>query len=194
MTDGPVDDSALVSRMAAGDERALGALYDRWEGAVRATALRIVPDGSEADDVVETVFWQAWRQAGRYDGGRGGVGSWLLTIARSRSLDARRAIDRRREDHDLETGDDAGAEAFTASDVDPLAAAELAERATAVRIAVAALPPDQREALELGYFSGLSHSEIAERTGEPLGTIKTRLRLAIGKLRTALEPRHGGRP
>jgi RNA polymerase sigma-70 factor (ECF subfamily) len=185
------DDALLVARMASGDERALAALYDRWETAVRAAAMRIVPDGAEADDVVEAVFWQAWRQAERFDGTRGGVGTWLLTIARSRALDARRALGRRREDGEVESLDETDAAAVQLASPDPLDATAFDERARAVRDAVRQLPVDQRTALELGYFEGLSQSEIAERTGEPLGTIKTRMRLALKKLRSALGPLHG---
>src|SRR5919204_2596149 len=92
------NDGGLLERMSAGDEQALGALYDRWSSAVYALALRIAGDRDEADDVVEETFWQAWRQAARYEGGRGSVSTWLLTIARSRAVDRIRAVRRRREE------------------------------------------------------------------------------------------------
>jgi RNA polymerase sigma-70 factor (ECF subfamily) len=180
------DDGTLVARLGAGDEQALGTLYDRWQGAVRAMALRIVQDASESDDVVEEVFWQAWRQAGRFDGARGGVSTWLLTIARSRSLDRLRALKRSREDAGLEGADEQQEESAWSTPSNPGALTELNEQGRLIRAALAELPDEQRIALQLGYFEGLSQTEIAERTGLPLGTVKTRMRLALRKLREKL--------
>ena len=182
----PADDAALVARMRDGDERALGELYDRWEDAVRVCALNIVDEGAEAEDVVEDVFWQAWRQSARFDANRGSVGAWLLTIARSRALDRARARRRTRETSGLEELDRSGAEAAVSTSTDPLADAERGERSRMVRDALRDLPAEQRESLELAYFEGLSQTEIAERTGYPLGTVKTRMRLAMQKLRDSL--------
>lgn len=181
----PSDDAALVARMRAGDERALGELYDRWEDAVRVCALSIVDEAAEAEDVVEDVFWQAWRQSGRFDPERGSVSAWLLTIARSRALDRARARRRSRETSGLEELEHSGAEAMVAQG-DPLMDAERGERSRMVRRALHDLPAEQRESLELAYFEGLSQTEIAERTGNPLGTVKTRMRLAMQKLRESL--------
>jgi RNA polymerase sigma-70 factor (ECF subfamily) len=154
---------------------------------VRAVALRIVQDVMDADDVVEEVFWQAWRNADRFDASRGGGGTWLLTIARSRSLDRLRSIRRSREDTGLEgMEDDSSGASLAVEAPDPMAAADLSERGMIVREALASLPIEQREALELAYFDGLSQSEIAERTGQPLGTVKTRMRLALRKLKDRL--------
>jgi RNA polymerase sigma-70 factor (ECF subfamily) len=182
----PSDDAALVTRMQAGDERALGELYDRWEDAVRVCALNVVGDAAEAEDVVEDVFWQAWRQSGRFDASRGTVSAWLLTIARSRSLDRARARKRSRETSALEELEQSGSEAAIAPNGNPLADAERGERSRLLRNALRDLPNEQRESLELAYFEGLSQTEIAERTGNPLGTIKTRMRLAMQKLRDSL--------
>lgn len=186
---GDAGDAALVARMAGGDEQALGALYDRWSPVVQSLVQYIVRDPAEAEDVVEETFWQAWRQAGRYQAARGGVSTWLLTIARSRALDRLRALRRRRAElvplADL--ADVVASEAPT-----PAAASELRERAAMVAGALRELPAEQRQALELAYFSGLSQSEIAERTGQPLGTIKTRMRLAMQKLRGRLAVLRGG--
>jgi RNA polymerase sigma-70 factor, ECF subfamily len=178
------EDDALVQRMAAGDEQALGALYDRWVDVVHAVVARVLRTPDDVEDVVEETFWQAWRQAERFDRARGSVQTWLLTIARSRSLDRIRTLRRRREEP-LE-GDEGQVVAQQVATSDPGLDAEAAERRRIVTSALAALPPEQREALELGYYGGLSQSEIAERTGQPLGTVKTRMRLAMQKLRSQL--------
>ena len=181
-------DAALVARMGAGDERALGALYDRWSPTIQSLVQHILRDAGEAEDVVEETFWQAWRQAGRYEAARGGVSTWLLTIARSRALDRLRSLRRQREETVPlgEAADGVASEAPT-----PAGAAELRERAALVAGALRELPAEQRQALELAYYSGLSQSEIAERTGQPLGTIKTRMRLAMQKLRGRLAALRG---
>jgi RNA polymerase sigma-70 factor (ECF subfamily) len=182
------DDVAIMRRMAQGDDRALGSLYDHWHSLVYAVVLRIVRQQKDVEDVVEETFWQAWRQAGRYDPSRGSVATWLLTIARSRALDRVRALKRLREES-LES-ERAEEVAQQVSDSDPGRDAEAAERRKIVVSALAQLPTEQREALVLGYFGGLSQSEIAEQTGQPLGTIKTRIRLAMQKLRSSLQILH----
>jgi RNA polymerase sigma-70 factor (ECF subfamily) len=185
-------DYELVRRMQAGDERALNAFYERWFPIVNAVVTRILKSADDVEDVVEEAFWQVWRQADRFTTERGSVQTWLLTIARSRALDRLRARRRLREDSidDTAGGTDqtgtAAEAAVVRSASDPLLDVEHAERRTLVLAALAELPRDQREALELGYFGGLSQSEIAERTGQPLGTIKTRMRLAMQKLRERL--------
>ena len=179
------DDVALVHRMGEGDEQALGLFYDRWHSLVHAIVLRIVLRRDDAEDVVEEAFWQAWRQARRYEPSRGAVQTWLLTIARSRALDRARSLRRLREDS---MENDAGEIVVQrATEGDPSMDAESAERRAIVKKALWELPTEQRETLELGYFGGLSQSEIAERTGLPLGTVKTRMRLALQKLRGLLQ-------
>jgi RNA polymerase sigma-70 factor (ECF subfamily) len=188
-TDVDAFDRALVRRMQSGDQGALGDFYDRWFPVVNGLVSRMVQSPSDAEDVVEEAFWQAWRQAGRFDAERGSVQTWLLTIARSRALDRLRSLKRHREqsiDEVVSSSVVAGDSPLTASAPDPLLAAELEERGVRVRAALAELPREQREALELGYFGGLSQSEIAERTGQPLGTVKTRMRLALIKMRDRL--------
>lgn len=179
------DDATLLRRMAEGDEQALGAFYDRWIALVHSVVLRILRQRDDVEDTVEEVFWQAWRQAGRYEASRGAVQTWLLTIARSRALDRVRALKRLREEP-LE-GDSGEMVAQLATEGDASMDAEAAERRGIVIAALAELPAEQREALELGYFGGLSQSEIAERLGQPLGTIKTRMRLAMQKLKGRLQ-------
>jgi RNA polymerase sigma-70 factor (ECF subfamily) len=179
-----LDDATLLRRMAEGDEQALGVLYDRWNALVHGVVARMLRQPDDVEDVVEEAFWQAWRQASRFDPTRGAVQTWLLTIARSRALDRVRSLRRRREDP-LD-GEDGQAVAQQTVEGDPGLDAEASERHTIVVAALADLPKEQREALELGYFGGLSQSEIAERTGQPLGTVKTRMRLAMQKLRGRL--------
>lgn len=176
-------DAAIISRMATRDESALGALYDRWADAVSALVVRIVRDESEAEEVVEAVFWQAWQQAERYSIERGAPGAWLLSMARSRSLDRLRALRRRR---DEQPADDSIFDNQPAVG-DPLSDLDASERAARVVAALQMLPDEQREVLELAYFEGLSQTEIAERLAQPLGTIKTRARLGLRKLRDRLE-------
>jgi RNA polymerase sigma-70 factor (ECF subfamily) len=182
---GVPDDAELLRQMAAGNEQALGAFYDRWHPLVHAVVLRVLPSAGDVEDIVEETFWQAWRQAARYEAARGAVQTWILTIARSRALDRVRLTSRRREEP---IEGESGAQVLQlATESDPSMDAESAERRVLVVAAMADLPGEQREVLELGYFSGLSQSEIAERTGQPLGTIKTRTRLAMQKLRGSLQ-------
>lgn len=179
-------DRALLRRMADGDESALAALYDGWAERVHSFAFWILKDPDEAEDVVEETFWQAWRTASRYDGQRGSGSTWLMMIARSRALDRLRARRRwadwsadRSNTGTLGEGRSAAAEV-------PDVQSEKSERQSAVVAAMLTLPPEQREALEMAFFGGLSHSEIAARVAEPLGTVKTRIRLAMQKLRPRL--------
>jgi RNA polymerase sigma-70 factor (ECF subfamily) len=193
-------DLELVRRMQARDERALGAFYDRWFPIVNGLVTRILKSADDVEDVVEETFWQVWRQADRFTADRGSVQTWLLTMARSRALDRLRATRRLREDSiDQSAEDDQGAggraaQALLRAPSDPSLDAEHSETRTLVVAALAELPREQREALELGYFGGLSQSEIAERTGQPLGTVKTRMRLAMLKLRERLSPLREGAP
>jgi RNA polymerase sigma-70 factor (ECF subfamily) len=185
--------------MAAGDERALGALYDRWATTVHTLAYYLLGQADEAEDAVEETFWQAWREAGKYDASRGAVSTWLSTIGRSRALDRQRAR-RRRNEEPLESASSTSAEDSSARAdspapaVDPQHEAEQTERARDIAVALAKLPAEQREVIELAYFGGLSQSEIASRTALPLGTVKTRARLALEKLRAPLaQHREGAR-
>lgn len=178
-------DASLVRRMAAGDEAALGTLYDRWHAQLFSLALHLLGDQDEAEEVVEETFWQAWRQSARYAGERGTVGSWLTIIARSRALDRLRARNRMRAAHDASVLADPLA-ACEASACDPLREIVANETRAAVRRALAAIPHEQRRTLEMAYFGGMSQSEIARATGEPLGTVKTRTRLGLQRLRRLL--------
>jgi RNA polymerase sigma-70 factor, ECF subfamily len=185
-------DAELIRRMQSGDERALGAFYDRWFPIVNGLVARMLKSADDVEDAVEETFWQVWRQADRFAEARGSVQTWILTIARSRALDRLRATRRRREESiDDDAGERLASSAeptFVRAAADPSLAVEHKERRQIIMAALADLPREQREALELGYFGGLSQSEIAEQTGEPLGTIKTRMRLAMQKLRDRLSP------
>jgi RNA polymerase sigma-70 factor (ECF subfamily) len=177
------EDAALIRRMVDADETALGALYDRWVRSLYSLVLHLLRDPDEAEDVVEETFWQAWRKADSYEPSRGAVSTWLLTIGRRKALDRLRARKRNREDSIESEG---GFADLPSPSPDPESRAEGSDLREHVRAALRELPNEQREVLELGYFSGLSQAEIAEKTGQPLGTVKTRMRLAMQKLREPL--------
>jgi RNA polymerase sigma-70 factor (ECF subfamily) len=170
---GEAEGTKLVARLARGEAAALGEFFDRYSSLAYGLAVRILRDPTEAEDVVQEVFVQAWRQAGRYDPGRGTPAAWVCTMARTRALDQVRRRTARREES-AETG--------------PQLAAPMpdSEEAMAVRNALAALSDDQRRALELAYYEGLTQSEIARRLDQPLGTVKTRIRTAMIRLRETL--------
>lgn len=184
------DDVALIRRMVDADETALGALYDRWVPSLYSVVLHLLRDADDAEDVVEETFWQAWRKASSYEPSKGAVSTWLLTIGRRKALDRLRAKKRNREDP---AGRDRNFADFASTAPDPAQDTEGSELREHVRAALRELPPDQREVLELGYFNGMSQAEIADATGHPLGTVKTRMRLAMQKLREPLSVHRGVR-
>ena len=182
-------DADLVIRVAGGDERALGLLYDRFGVVLHAVAYRIVGQKADAEEVVMEAFAQAWREAGRFDATRGSAAAWLTMMARSRALDLVRSQSRRARITDTAARDEPTSGPAMGSGFGPPGSAlEDTERRRAVTAALADLPPPQREAIELAYYEGLSQSEIAERLQQPLGTIKTRMRLGMQKLRETLRP------
>jgi RNA polymerase sigma-70 factor (ECF subfamily) len=171
--------ASLVLRMAAGDQAALTALYDATSAHVYGLALRMLRDADEAEEVTLDAYSQAWRDASHFVGSRANVMGWLLVIARTRSLDALR----RRARHERIAR---AASTLLEDAPDASLAATAHDEARRVRAALATLAPEQREPLTLAYFGGLSQSEIAERLGWPLGTVKTRMRAGLAKLRDAL--------
>ena len=181
-TDDRAADRAALERIACGDHEGLAALYDRHSRPVYSLALRILQDQGEAEDIVQEVFSQAWRQAAHYDPSRGAVAAWLYTLARSRAIDRLRA--------NRASPEQAVDDRQAANVVDPRVPADVqllsAEQVGRIRTALEALPALQRVAIELAYYEGLTHVEIAERLEQPLGTVKTRIRLALGKLRDVL--------
>jgi len=187
------DDYALMDAIATGDERAMQVLYDRHAPLVYTLCLRIVHDRSEAEDLLIDVFYELWAKCDRYDAARGSPLTYLLTLSRSRAIDRRRSCMRRRtiqtqsnqigSDHNGGNGHSGnGTEVGTSagSPVKEALSKELGER---IRAAMNKLEPAHRQAVELSFFDDLSHTQIAERLGKPLGTVKTYIRQGLIRLR-----------
>ena len=171
----------LVRRTAAGEHAALAELYDNSCHLVFGLALRILGDHAAAEDAVVEVYAQAWREAKSFDGRRGTASAWLLTLTRSRAIDLLRTRQRERAADPLDSAGD-----VPSALPNPEESASSAERDRSVRNALQTLSAEQRQAIELAYFSGFSHTEIALRLGQPLGTVKTRIRLGMLRLRELL--------
>jgi RNA polymerase sigma-70 factor, ECF subfamily len=205
MTERPVgdeDDAALVRAVAAGSEDALGALYDRHVAGVHATAYRLTGDRGVAEEVVQETFLALWNRAGTFDPSVASLGTWLRSIARNRAVDRLRAAGRRVQLVALPgaAGEEESAAAAiermgpelavfggATRDPDPVREAEAAATREVIADALAVMPDDERSVVLLAYQQGLTQSEIASRLGWPLGTVKTRTRRALGRLRVALE-------
>ncbi|HET7472192.1 MAG TPA: sigma-70 family RNA polymerase sigma factor [Candidatus Limnocylindrales bacterium] len=189
-TASPADDAdrAVLALVTAGHLDALQELYDRYRTMAYSIALRITADASLAEDVVQDAFLGAWRNAGRYVEGRGSVKTWLLSIVHHRAVDA---VRRRRPTTELPDREDVPPPALQLPDLWQDVAAGLDRDAIARAMAV--LSDVQREAIELAYWGGLTQQEIAERTGTPLGTVKSRVRLGLLALRRALAGDDGPR-
>jgi RNA polymerase sigma-70 factor (ECF subfamily) len=175
---GPVDETAMLTRIGQRDENAMEEIFRRYSGPVYSVALRVLRDSSQAEDVLQEVFLQLWRKPAAFVQNRGSLGAWLVVIARNRAID----VLRRRKPSD--SVDDV----VLASTVNVADEAERNTMMEKVRRVIADLPMEQRKSLELAYFEGLSHTEIASRTGDPLGTVKTRIRQALISLRKAFQP------
>lgn len=177
------DDKALVTRIAERDQTALAELYGRYAGLLLALARRILNDSSDAEEILQEVFVQVWNQAGRYDTRRSSVSTWLVLITRSRSIDrlrSRQVVERtlghlQQENRHQHTSPEGVSSVW------------MEQRRERLRHEMGQLPPEQRDVLDLAFFEGMTQSEIAEATGIPLGTVKTRTLLAMKKLRQALQ-------
>jgi RNA polymerase sigma-70 factor (ECF subfamily) len=174
---GVAPDLAAVLAMKSGDQSALAELYDRYSSVVYAVALRVLGDAGAAEDVLQEVFLQLWRNPAGFDAARGSLGAWLAVISRNRAIDFLR---RRRPEADIE-------DVVLSVAPDLAAEADRSRAAEKIRGVLGTMPVPQRSALEMAYFEGMSHSEIASKTGEPLGTIKTRIRAGLMVLRKAFQ-------
>ena len=173
-----LDDSALLARVGENDEQAMAEVFRRYGTAVYSVGLRVLHDTGQAEDVMQEIFLQLWRKPEAFVQGRGSLGAWLVVVARNRAIDALRKR------KPVDSVDDV----VLASPGNLASEAERNSMMEKVRDVLRTLPAEQRKSLELAYFEGLSHSEIAAKTGDPLGTVKTRIRLGLMSLRKALEP------
>ena len=182
-------DADLLGRSARGDRDAFAELYDRFSRPLYATALRIVGGAAEAEDVVQEVFISLWEKARAFEVSRGSAFAWAVTITRNRAIDRVRQRSRRAELLSQTTAEDAGTQP-AAPGPDSAASLLTKEHAGAVRAAVASLPPEQKRALELAYFDGLTQQEISAALRQPLGTVKARIRRGLIRLREIMGGRH----
>jgi len=171
-------DAMLVSAISSGDEQAMAQLYDRYSPIIYSVALRVLGDTGAAEDILQEVFLQLWRSPAMFDASRGSMPGWLAVIARNRAIDSLR---KRRPETDI-------AQVVVSVEPDLAGKAEWSRAADKIRGALGGMPAPQRSALEMAFFDGLTHTEIAEKTGEPLGTIKTRIRAGLMILRKAFNP------
>ncbi len=175
-------DEELIADLGRGDAEALGLLYDRYRRLAMAVAYRILDDASAAEDCLQDAFVQVWRNHASYHPERGSVKSWLLTIVRNAAIDRHRGKEgRARQDRPIDE-----VEYLLGDNDDPHAQAVESLQAEQIKTAIDGLPNEQREAITLAFFNGLTHQEIAERTGAPLGTVKGRMRLGLRKMREQL--------
>jgi len=169
------DDAALIARMRAGDQSAMADLYDRYSGVVYGVALRVLANTTAAEDVVQEIFLQLWRNPQSFDAERGRLAPWLAVIARNRAIYhlRKRPLEDDIDELPISTGVDLESDSAQKLAIDK------------VRGVLEHPPAEQRKALELAYFEGMTHTEIAGKTGEPLGTVKTRIRTGLLALRKA---------
>ncbi len=180
-------DRELVARMAHGDENAMGDLYDRLGAPLYALAFRMLGERADAEEVVMDAFMQAWKNAETFDHQRGSVGAWLTVMVRSRAIDRGRARSRQEKKVVIHGGSEEAA-GVSMHREDPSRSVEVSEERRIVMAALDGLPQAQREAIALAYYDGLSQTQIAERLQLPLGTVKTRVRDGMRKLRSVLLP------
>jgi RNA polymerase sigma-70 factor (ECF subfamily) len=174
----PSEDSLLLGKIQHGDELAMATLFDRYSRLVYSVALRVLRDPSAAEDVLQEIFMQVWRTPDSFISTRGSLAGWLAVVSRNRSIDTLR---RRRPTDPVE-------DVYLASSTDLAGEAERNSMMERARRVIQTLPAEQRKTLEMAFFDGLTHTEIAEMTGDPLGTVKTRIRTALLTLRKAFLP------
>ncbi|HLB27074.1 MAG TPA: sigma-70 family RNA polymerase sigma factor [Dehalococcoidia bacterium] len=180
-------DEELMRRLQYRDKVALEAIFDRYGDLVYTTALRVLRDAQLAEDVSQEIFGRLWRKPGSYVAERGRFLTWLISVTRNRAVDEVRSRGRRQR-HETASPEAQERELPAGSANDPALNAQLAEEARTIRAALSGLPGEQREVIELAYFGGLTQQEISQRLAQPLGTVKTRIRLGMQKLRAALGP------
>jgi RNA polymerase sigma-70 factor, ECF subfamily len=169
-------DAALITRVRSGDQDAMTAIYDRYSGIVYSIALRVLGDTAAAEDVMQEIFMQLWRKPQMFDSARGSMGAWLAVIARHRAIDTLR---RRKPENDVD-------DVVLSSGLDLESVTQRNVIVSRVRQIIAQMPGEQQKAMSMAFFEGLTHSEIAAQTGEPLGTIKTRIRSGLINIRKGL--------
>ena len=182
-----LNDEELMERLAFKDLLAFRALYKRFGNIVYSTSLRIVRDGQVAEDVTQEIFLRIWRKPESYVPQRGRFLTWLTSVTRNRAVDEVRSRNRRYR-HETASPEQQEREIAGPETDDPALTAELSDQRRLILTAMAGLPQEQREVIELAYFGGLTQQEISERLSQPLGTVKTRIRLGMQKLRAALTP------
>jgi RNA polymerase sigma-70 factor (ECF subfamily) len=181
-------DERLMEAVVARDDLAFAVLYDRYVDVVYSTAYRVLRDVQLAEDATQDIFVRLWRTPGRFEPARGRFVTWLLSVVRNRAVDELRARGRRRRREGNPGSPESDfLETIPCDSDDPVVSVQLHERQALVRTALATLPREQRLALELSYFSGLTQQQISDSLHEPLGTVKTRIRLGMQKLRRALD-------
>ena len=180
-------DEELMQRLLHKDKRAFEAIFDRYGDLVYSTSLRVLRDAHLAQDVSQEIFVRLWRKPESYVAERGRFLTWLISVTRNRAVDEIRSRSRPLR-HETASPEEQEREIPAGEGNDPALNAQLAEQARTVRAALAELPPEQRQVIELAYFGGLTQQEISDRLEQPLGTVKTRIRLGMQKLRAALAP------
>ena len=180
-------DEELMRRLFHKDKRAFEAIFDRYGDLVYSTALRVLRDAHLAQDISQEIFVRLWRKPESYVAERGRFLTWLISVTRNRAVDEIRSRGRRLR-HETASPEEQEREIPDGEANDPALNAQLAEQARTVRAALTELPPEQRQVIELAYFGGLTQQEISDRLDQPLGTVKTRIRLGMQKLRAALAP------
>ena len=182
-----LNDEELMQRLVYRDLTAFRTLYSRYSGLVYSTALRVLRDAQIAEDMVQEIFLRIWRKPESYTPTRGKFATWLTSVTRNRAVDEIRSRNRRYR-HETASPEEQERELPGPEGDDPGLRAELSDQRRLILTAMQRLPPEQRQTIELAYFGGLTQQEIAEQLNQPLGTVKTRIRLGMQKLRAALTP------